>query len=372
MKNKQTNLIMIAATAVILVAVNLGVWIAANKGAIVAIDNMLLWSAFVALNVVSILWAVSLLGLQPLVVAISYVAGGFLAFMGVKGMGGISVAEVTTAGATYGAFGALAIGNATTKVRLAFFNKGQVPFIFIIVGLLVIDALLNSGISSAGGSVLLNAVLLPFIIAGVIVGLIWTALNRFVIGQHGEEVETVADESAESKGAEAVSDKLVIQMPEHAAMAEEAEPEVAAVEPKEAAIANLDAVAEAPAETVNVAESASVEEPKVEENFIPLEIDKDDDFVLPKDESSLVELAARVDEPAAEEYGMSSFDESLYESGASAETADAVAVKESEAAPEPVQNNVASEPQSVPEAQEEKGDNLDWLNGHMDLLNKLK
>ena len=179
---------MIAATAVILVAVNLGVWIAANKGAIVAIDNMLLWSAFVALNVVSILWAVSLLGLQPLVVAISYVAGGFLAFMGVKGMGGISVAEVTTAGATYGAFGALAIGNATTKVRLAFFNKGQVPFIFIIVGLLVIDALLNSGISSAGGSVLLNAVLLPFIIAGVIVGLIWTALNRFVIGQHGEEV----------------------------------------------------------------------------------------------------------------------------------------------------------------------------------------
>ena len=148
--NKQKNMIMSAAAAVVLVAVNVGVFMAAGKGAIAPINNMLMWGAFVALNIASILWAVGMLGLHPLVVSISYVAGGFLAFQGVRGMSGVSVAEVTTAGATYGAFGALAIGNATTKVRLAFFDKAQVPFIFIIVGLLVIDAVLNSQITNAG------------------------------------------------------------------------------------------------------------------------------------------------------------------------------------------------------------------------------
>ncbi|MDH3982393.1 MAG: hypothetical protein OES84_05760, partial [Kiritimatiellaceae bacterium] len=62
--SKQKNLIMIAVAAVVLVAVNVGVLMAANKGAIAPIGNIALWGAFVVLNVASILWAVTLLGLQ--------------------------------------------------------------------------------------------------------------------------------------------------------------------------------------------------------------------------------------------------------------------------------------------------------------------
>ena len=221
--NKQKNMIMSVAAAAVLVAVNVGVFMAAGKGAIAPINNMLLWGAFVALNIASILWAVGMLGLHPLVVSISYVAGGFLAFQGVRGMSGVSVAEVTTAGATYGAFGALAIGNATTKVRLAFFDKAQVPFIFIIVGLLVIDAVLNSQITNAGGSVMLNAVVFPFVLAGVIVGLLWSVLNRYGVGKKPSEVLAEADAFAAASSMEKVeaisSDKLVIKMPVDAVVA---------------------------------------------------------------------------------------------------------------------------------------------------------
>jgi hypothetical protein len=381
---KQKNLVMIMIAAAILVAVNAGILVAAGKGAIGPIENLVLWGGFVVLNVASILWAVSLLGLQPFVVALSYVAGGFLAFQGVRGMGDISVAEVTTAGATYGAFGALAIGNATAKVRLAFFNKGQVPFIFIIVGLLVVDAVLNSGISSANGSVILNAVVFPFIIAGVVVGLIWSVLNRYGIGRKPAEVlaEVAAEERAEKAEEQSAvaSEKLVIQMPENAVVAKE-EPPAKKVE-----------VAEPVAPAAVVAEPVPVAKKKVEEEFFPLEIDKNEDYELPEDDSSLMSVAAMMDEEEnkskEESFVLPTFDSSLYASGsADASSQGNVMVKEPEVsisadvearqdkvvaeekAPAPVESQ--PEPAPVQKAEpEKKGD--DWLGGHLDLLNKLK
>ncbi len=377
MKTKQKNLVMIMIAAVILVAVNTGIWFAASKGTIAPIDNMLLWGAFVVLNVASILWAISLLGLQPFVVALSYVAGGYLAYQGVQGMGEISVAEVTTAGATYGAFGALAIGNVTAKVRLAFFQKGQVPFIFIIVGLLVVDAVLNSGISSASGSVILNAVVFPFVIAGIVVGAIWSVLNRFGIGRKPSELlaEVAEEERAEAaETTEAVSsEKLVIQMPEHAVMAEEEQTveKVAVAEPVAPA-----AVAAAPV----VAEAAPVAEKKDDEQFFPLEIDKDEEYELPEDDSSLMDVVAMMDDDSQKEeepYSLPAFDDNLYASGSLDDAQEGgVMVKESvpsvaeEKAPAAVEE---AQPESAPvQKAEQEEKSSDWLGGHLDLLNKLK
>ncbi|MEA2068641.1 MAG: hypothetical protein U9P12_05520 [Verrucomicrobiota bacterium] len=368
--NKQKNLVMTAVAAAVIVAVNVGVWLAASKGAIAPIDNVVLWAGFVALNVVSILWAISLLGLQPLVVSLSYAVGGFLAFKGVRGMEGINVAEVATAGATYGAFGALAIGNSTAKVRLAFFNKGQVPFISIIVGLLVIDAMLNSGISNAGGSVLLNAVVFPFVLAGIVIGLIWSVLNRFGIGRKPNEViaeAEVAAMEAEGNVVDAVAtEKLVIQMPEHAAVAEEAEPAIATEE-----IKTPDPI-EVPVAEPLVAESAQpVTEKKPDENFFPLEIDKDDEYDIPVADTGLMNAVAMMDDAGdeGESFSVPSFDASLYASGS---LDGGVMVEEppvSVALDLDVETDVKPEPvQEV--KQEQKND--DWLGGHLDLLNKLK
>ncbi len=371
MKIKQKNLVMIMIAAVVLVAVNTGIWFAASKGTIEPIDNMLLWGAFVALNISSIIWAISLLGLQPFVVALSYVAGGFLAYQGVRGMGDISVAEVTTAGATYGAFGALAIGNVTAKVRLAFFQKGQVPFIFIIVGLLVVDAVLNSGISSANGSVILNAVVLPFVIAGVVVGSIWTVLNRFGIGRKPAELLAEVAEEARAEIEESTqavaSEKLVIQMPEHAVVAEE-EKTFEKVEIPEPV---------APAVVV-AAEPKPVAAKKEEEHFFPLEIDKDEEYELPEDNSSLTEVVTLMEDDSEKEesFSLPAFDDNLYASGFLDDAQQGgVMVKESVAkiAKEkaPVAVDVKPEPAPVQqEKQEEKSS--DWLGGHLDLLNKLK
>ena len=148
MKNHTSkNLLYLAMAGFVLLAVNAWLWMGVQNGQFPPVDNRMLWVAFMVLNTVSLLWAVSLLGVQPLVMACAYVVGGFLAYCGVQGVdSNINIAEITTAGATYGAGGALAISNATTKVRLAFFRRGQVPFIFVIMGLLVLDGVLNSQI----------------------------------------------------------------------------------------------------------------------------------------------------------------------------------------------------------------------------------
>jgi hypothetical protein len=377
---KQKNLTMIVLSAAILIAANLGVWLAAQHGVIAPIGNHLLWTAFVVLNVVSLVWAISLLGLQPLVVAISYVAGGFLAFKGVEGMSGINVAEITTAGATYGAFGALAVGNSTAKVRLAFFNKGQVPFIFIIVALLVFDAVLNSEISSADGSVILNAVVFPFVLAGVIIGLVWSVLNRYGIGQrddlahsavaaeHPDAVEEV-EESEESN-------TLKIQMPAHIEEEEDVDAVAAAMEDVE-----LPGEIETPVEE-SVKPMVAKEEQ--DEEFFPLEIDKDNDFVLPEEEIyDTDEMVAELDGLGEDAYSLTAFDTSLYASGVDEDGHGGVMVEEplvSVSLDIEEQEAVAEQPEKAPVAEvqqpepepEKSAKSEDWLSGHLDLLNKLK
>ena len=381
-RTKEKNIAMITIAAVILVVANLGVWLAANEGVIAPVSNSLLWSGFVALNVASILWAVVLLGLQPMVVSLSYVAGGFLAYKGVEGMAGISVAEVTTAGATYGAFGALAVGNLTTKVRLAFYNKKQVPFIFIIIGLLVMDAVLNSGISSAGGHVILNAMIFPFVLAGVIFGLIWTVMNHFGIGYNPRQ--TAASEGVEIEASAADTEKeehhaaLRIQVPEQ--VEEDAE--------------MPDAVSETliEPEVPQVAVEKTVEQPAAslkgdEDEFFPLEIDNNDEFVMPVDDSEFhqeSDVGHR-----GEPFTLSSFDSGLYASGAETDVHVGVIIEEpvssvsleldemdssaEEDAPETTEDKDGSPPiseESPEEDNQEKSE--DWLSGHLDLLNKLK
>ncbi|MCK4564022.1 MAG: hypothetical protein KAU94_05060, partial [Verrucomicrobia bacterium] len=293
MKNHTSkNLLYLVMAGFVLLAVNAWVWMGVQNGQLSPIGNHMLWGAFMVLNMVSLLWAVSLLGLQPLVVACSYAAGGFLAYRGVQGVAGISIAEVTTAGATYGAIGALAVGNVTTKVRMAFFHKGQVPFIFVIVGLLVVDGILNSQISGAGWSVILNALIFPFVFSGVVIGLIWMVVSRFGTAQKSRiqampaaEETAIAQSSEESEVDEA--SQLMIQVPDR--IEEEEKPE------------EIAALATSSDPEPVLKESISMDEPLVEppasatgelldatsheSHFFPLEIDKDDEFILPSEES---------------------------------------------------------------------------------------
>lgn len=361
-RDKNKNMAMVSVAAVILLLANLGVWMASQRGIIEPVANKVLWGGFVTLNMASILWSISLLGLQPMVVAISYLAGGFLAFKGVEGMGGINVAEVTTAGATYGAFGALAIGNATTKVRLAFYNKGQVPFIFIIVALLVFDAVLNSGVSSAGGNIILNAVVFPFVLAGVIVGLVWSILIRVGIGHNPVQEHALArheSEETEATTEEAKEDNaLRIQVPDHV------EEEVAEAVPVVAEQMVESEATPAPVVEETVASVAKVEEK--EEEFFPLEIDKDDDFVLSADPAS--DTAVMAEEP----FSMSNFDSSLYASGAMTEESAADVAIDLDEEPAPVEKPEAAPVEEKKTEPKSSAKNDDWLNGHLDLLNKLK
>lgn len=92
------------------------------------------------------------------------------------------MAEITTAGATYGAFGALAIGHVFTKLRPSFYNRKQVPFVFIIMALLVLDGLLSSRVLHAGWDVILNALVLPLVVAGGVGGLAGRTLSRRALG----------------------------------------------------------------------------------------------------------------------------------------------------------------------------------------------
>ena len=218
MKNNSLNtMIMLIITAMILTALNAALWLAAEKGVIPAIDNVAVWGAFVGLNIVSLVWATGLIGLPPLVVAFAYSAGLGMAFMGVRDMA-VNAAEMMTAGATYGAFGVLAVGHTTTKVRLAFFHKGQVPFALVMVGLLVVDGLLVSRISQASAPVFLGTVVYPFVLAGVVPGLLLMISRRkdpAIATEDSELAETaVAEERKAAEQTEPRADQVEVPMPE--------------------------------------------------------------------------------------------------------------------------------------------------------------
>ena len=372
LNDKHKNMAMIALAALILGGANLIVWMGVKQGVIAPAGNSVMWNGFIILNAASILWAVTLLGLQPMVISLSYVAGGLLAYKGVQGMGGVSVAEVTTAGATYGAFGALAVGNLTAKVRLAFYNRKQVPFIFIIAALLVLDAVLNSGVSRAGGNVILNAVVFPFVLAGVIIGLVWSVLVRIGIGRNPvvrppaeavrDEAVSVAPQVSEER------DALMIKIPD----------DVEAVEEPE--ICEAVAEAEVETETQPVAEirKPAGMPPASDETFFPLEIDKDEDFIGTDEPFELTAALDDAELDPVEAFDMESFDSRLYDSGILDEMEDPDSVEEPVLvdAGDPVLPDEETEELPVP-APEKKNEPAksrpdDWLNGHLDLLNRLK
>ncbi|NNJ70083.1 MAG: hypothetical protein HKP10_02200 [Kiritimatiellales bacterium] len=212
---KKKNLVLLAVSAVALASVNLLAWVATAKGAIPPVDNMALWSSFVAIHVVSILWATSMLGLQPLVVALSYTAGGVLAFRGVANGAGAGVVEMTTAGATCGAFGVLILGHAVEKVRLAFFNRRQILFMFIMLSLLLADALLITTTASDGRAGLLKAIAIPFAVAGIPVALLWSLRIRLGFGDSsGAQGAGAGSMPADAQAGESDSDSPLFQIPE--------------------------------------------------------------------------------------------------------------------------------------------------------------
>ena len=349
MKNEaQKNILFLVMAGVVLVVLNVMILMATKNGSLAPIENLTLWGAFVVLNVSSLLWAVSLLGLQPLMIAFSYVAGGVVAFMGVRLLPEANVAEVTTAGATYGAFGALAIGNATTKVRLAFFDKKQVPFIFVIAALLLMDGFLNSSISKAGWGVVVNALVLPFVISGVIVGLIWVALARFGIGEGlvPSSIEALVG-MPDEEHVEMEENQLMFKVPD--TVGEPEEPAAVAMEVSEPPVVAEPVAIEIIEEPV--VSEAQEEESVDESNFFPLEIDKDDEIILPKEELPPDVMMAEVEEIVTEPV--------------------------EETAPEQKLEIISEESpmldeEPAVESEEKKDSSMDWLSDHMDLLNNIK
>jgi hypothetical protein len=351
----QKNILSLVLAGMVLIMANVAIFMITRNGQIAPVDNLVLWGAFAVLNVCSLLWAVSLLGLQPMVVAVSYTAGGFIAFQGVRLISGVNVAEIATAGATYSAFGALVVGNATTKVRLAFFTKRQIPFVFIIIALLLVDSLLNSRVSSAGWNVIANAVVFPFLFSGVVVGLAWVVITQIRAKRALIEkaVEPVEEENLATNIA-TVDDEEVAQLqfsvPESAVSAESMEGAVLAHDPAPVA----DVVPEAPAVEAVSPEMDSVEE----DNFFPLEIDKGEEALLQEENPDLMGVAARVAESAPEP---------TVEPDPVIEDTISPAEESPVSDPEPIEDEAEK-----PVLEESKAESEDWLSSHLDLLNKLK
>ena len=389
------NILFLAITGLVLVMVNVALLMGIRSGQIAPVDNMALWGAFAVLNVLSLLWAVSLLGLQPMVIAAAYAVGGFLAFRGVRLVPDVNVAEIATAGATYGAFGALVVGNATTKVRLAFFTKRQVPFVFMIVALLLVDGLLNSRVSNAGWNVIANALVLPFALSGVVIGLVWMVLIRIRAGQTLAKKTTETDELemaepiADTAGGDEETSRLMFSVPEGAEVTESMEAVTLASDSK----AVEDDVPEAAVVETELREMDTVEDDSASDDFFPLEIDKDEETIPQKDDSSLMDVAAMVAESAPELVVAAapvaeSTPKLAVEAVPPVEEIDLVVKREPPppATPPHGEDIITlskespisdSDPKPVgksdkPVSEEGKADSSDWLSGHMDLLNKLK
>jgi len=364
--NTHKNIMFLVVAGVVLALLNGGILMAAGNGQLAPIDNLALWGAFVVLNICSLLWAVSLLGLQPMVVAVSYVAGGALAFMGVRMLPDINVAEVTTAGATYGAFGALAVGNATTRVRLAFFNKAQVPFIFVILALLLLDGLLNSQVSKAGFGVILNALVFPFIFSGAVVGLVWMLLVRSGIGKNMERapVEEVAETQTEEVEEKPV--RLVIEVPEGTEDGREASHEAAQARKAEEA----KALAARKAEEANriraerkAEEARKLAARKAEEIRMLAERKAEEARKLAERKATEEAAAAAV---AAKEEAGHFFPLEIDNGGEVVSPEVSNPVETDDVVPEKI-----LEIEKERDAAKSAGGTDDWLNSHMDLLNEL-
>lgn len=217
------HLAQVLVSALFVGALNLLVWMVARTGVIPPINHIMLWGALALLSVAVIPWTISQLGLQPLVISLSYVAGGLVAFRGMEGSAGIHLAEVTTAGATYGAFGAVAIGNAAHKLRMSFFDRRQTALMFIILGLLLLMSLLNSEmIGTVNSSGFLKAVVYPFALSGMAVSFGWAICVRMEAGRkssrvpESKELRQSAEEKAQAESEESIGQGVMFQMPDDA------------------------------------------------------------------------------------------------------------------------------------------------------------
>jgi hypothetical protein len=381
------NLFSLVVASFALVAINVLVWVGVQNGQLAPFDSTRLWGVFVVLDIISLLWAFSLLGLQPMVLAFSYTAGGYLAYQGVQGVEGVGIAEATTAGATYGAAGAMVVGNITTKVRLTFFRKEQIPFVFIFTALLMVDGFMNSRISGAGHHAVLSTLVYPFAVAGVLVGLVWMLLVRMEGMPKRAPKKSIVETEIHEEGNQQIKDKpeasdasqLMIQVPDEAAIAEELETAAALLE-----ISESEPMHESREDTsessVLLKDTAPVDKPE-EDQFFPLEIDKDDEFMeLPEPSSGLVDLAALVaDESVTPELVIANYP--IPEPPPSFVESEPVITSRSEFESFPevkpvsveLENKVTAEKlakPSVSKSVKETSSN-DWLSGHLDLLSKI-
>jgi len=232
---------------------------------------------------------------------------------------------------------------------------------------------------------MLYAMVFPFVLAGVIFGLIWAVLNHFGNQYNPRKAIVHVQEEFEDVGERAIEAEetvLQIQVPEYQDVTEDI-PE----EEPEAIVAQEDVKSPFFKE---IDEPAAVLQTK-HEDFFPLEIDKNDEFGLPAEEpdfrSELTQDEAELDQL----FALPSIDSGLYESQKldsldagvmiedslsmvsmdideddvlSEDAATAFLEREVKEPEPPVADHVAK-----PADQKHASD---WLSSHMELLNRLK
>lgn len=366
-KSAEKNMLLLVLAGAVLVLANLAVMLGTRSGQMAPVDNRMLWAAFSILNIASLLWAVTLLGLHPLVVAVSYVTGGLLAYQGVRMTPGVNLTEIATAGATYSAFGALLAGNLTTRVRLTFFARSQVPFVFIILTLLVVDGVLNSRLSQANWHIISLAAIYPFLFSGVVVGLVWMLMER-VRGEKRPQArraeQAVPDAAADSAVQEAEAPLLHFSVPD-ALIDQEPDAEEPFVAMPAPALTETEPIQVPEVTPLASTAHAEPEEEVADDTFFPLEIDSSDEQASVQENPELISVAAMLADSARilsddtetavapEPEPKIDFELPIVEAMPPVKT-----VEE-----EPIGSNLKKEKKAGPE---------DWLNSHLELLSKLK
>ena len=384
MKNDtQNNKIFLIITGLIFALLNVVLFLASKKEVLPNIGNIALWGGFVALNTASILWVIDQLKVNALVIALAYLVGGALSFMGVHSLSGVGVVEVVTAGATYGALGALIASNFTRKIRLI---SVPMPFVVIILVILVLDGILNSQVLHSSLTVILNALVFPFIFAGVIIGLIWGILLRFGVGKPKEIVakkpvvsEKKAPKGTSSKAAPKKVEKKVEKKvaPAPAKPAPVAEKKKVAPKPVVAKEKKAPVVEKKPT-PVKPAPSPKKPEPKPEvkkpvetvSTPKPVEEKKNAPSGLPSLDS--MPWASKTEEPkksAPEPVKKPEVkkDDDFLSSLPDLSSLTGNKKKEEPVKEEPKKEDVVKEEVKKPESQSQ-----DWLNDHLDFLTELK
>ncbi len=254
------------------------------------------------------------------------------------------------------------------------------------MGLLVVSGFLNSQISGAGWNVILNGLILPFSLAGIVVGLVWLVISRLNFSHKPHVVEKLSKEESiviqsHEKDEDEGASQLMFQVPE--AVEVEDEPEELA-----AMLATSDPI---PEEALDVDEPrVELAVPDVEEevddgHFFPLEIDKDDEFALPYEEIDSVE-SDFLEEKIEEEQVPDLLQETITEPEpelVSAYIPEPEPIVEPEPIPEPepilealpepisVRSPILEPAEPLSKPKENKSDDTDWLNSHLDLMNKI-